>query len=371
MSLFPYIATIDDLLPHISHLPEIRVSTQPNGYVVVCAMIADDNTYGGDESMWARECRGITFDRDGKIAARPMQKFFNMNEREDTQEHLLDFSKVCRIMDKRDGSMIHPVLVDGAVVMKSKKSFDSDVATAATKFVQNIQNEHYYNFCEKELKAGRTPIFEYTAPNARIVLHYPTEELRLLHIRDNYDGGYYSLDHVRGKIPIVDDYDLRFGDPTHHEFLPKLKKHLEIDKGYEGFVIQFMNGDMVKVKTKWYLDLHHSVTFPTYRSVAQLVIDEAIDDLKSHLAAAGNNEKLLEIIHAIEAGVVYKLVELETNTSYLYDEFKHLDRKHFALATKDNPLFSLAMSMYLGKEPDFKGFYLKNEFKNNWSTDQI
>lgn len=368
MSIFPRIEHIDDLLPHIQHLAEIRVAKQPNGFTVVCAMIADDDTYGGDASMWARECRGITFDHEGRIAARPLTKFFNINEREDTQEHVLDFTKVVRVMDKRDGSMVHPVLVDGLVVMKSKKSFDSDVAIAATKFVNRYPD--YYDLCKGSLDRGITPIFEYTAPTARIVLHYPVEELRLLHARNNVTGEYIKL-RKDGPLRLVDDADASQLNPRSKSFLTNLKTKLELDEGYEGYVLQFENGDMVKAKTKWYLNLHHSVTFPTYRSVAQLVIDEQIDDLKSHLATAGNNEALLKTINDIELAIVARLVMLKTDTGFLYDEHKHLDRKDFAIATKDHELFGLAMAMYLGKEPDFKGYYLKHQFKDDWEVRQI
>lgn len=101
--MFPKIRTLDDLLPHIKDNPQIRVKTEDNGMTVVCYMLQDEDTFSGTAEEYARECRGITFNPDGKIAARCLTKFFNIGEREDTQPHTLDWSRVVRIMDKRDG----------------------------------------------------------------------------------------------------------------------------------------------------------------------------------------------------------------------------------------------------------------------------
>lgn len=54
----------------------------------------------------------------------------------------------------------------------------TDVAViAADKF---LRRSNYFDFCSLFLDRGQTPIFEYTAPDNRIVLNYPTPELTLL-----------------------------------------------------------------------------------------------------------------------------------------------------------------------------------------------
>lgn len=103
--MFPEIKSLDDLLPHIEDNPQIRVKTEDNGMTVVCYMLQDEDTFSGTAEEYARECRGITFAPDRKIAARCLTKFFNIGEREDTQPHNIDWSRVVRIMDKRDGCL--------------------------------------------------------------------------------------------------------------------------------------------------------------------------------------------------------------------------------------------------------------------------
>jgi len=74
------IETIADILPHIKDQKDIRVKVEDNGFTVICYMLKGNNTFSGDNSAFALECRGITFRPDRKIAARSMQKFFNVGE---------------------------------------------------------------------------------------------------------------------------------------------------------------------------------------------------------------------------------------------------------------------------------------------------
>ena len=102
--MFPHITHIVDLRDKIDN-PQIRFKTDDNGCTVVCYMVQDEDTFSGTNEQLERECRGITFDQNGKIAARTLHKFFNIGEREDTQPHALPWARVVRIMDKRDGCL--------------------------------------------------------------------------------------------------------------------------------------------------------------------------------------------------------------------------------------------------------------------------
>lgn len=101
--LFPMIDSLEEFKAKVAHLPEIRFNTMSNGYTVICYMISDNDTFSGESAPWARECRGITFDREGKIASRSFHKFFNVGERADTQADIFDREDVVTVMDKRDG----------------------------------------------------------------------------------------------------------------------------------------------------------------------------------------------------------------------------------------------------------------------------
>ena len=118
---------------NVLHKEEIRESDIGHGVTCFCYMVSAEGTFDSD---WLRECRGITFDSvTGNVNGRPLTKFFNVNEKESTQVANLDWSKVVRVMDKRDGSMLTSVLTSDGVMLKTKKTFTSDVAIAANKWM--------------------------------------------------------------------------------------------------------------------------------------------------------------------------------------------------------------------------------------------
>lgn len=101
--MFPAINHINEILPYVEGNSQFRVAVQPNGYTVVCYMLQDENTFAGENEHWTRECRGITFAPNGKVASRTMHKFQNVGESDATQPDQIPWDKITRIMDKRDG----------------------------------------------------------------------------------------------------------------------------------------------------------------------------------------------------------------------------------------------------------------------------
>jgi len=379
------ITDIQELREKVAHKEEIRESTLSADLTSFCYMISAENTF---DNPWARECRGIVFDSAGKVCSRPLHKFFNVNEREETRAENLDWANVVRVMDKRDGSMIHPVkMSDGSIRLKSKKSFDSDVAKAATSWVI------------REFEAGRkgvndilsklvldidcTPIFEWTAPDARIVLPYEQPELRLLHIRDNEDGNYWSLSAL---VRIAEEYNIKMVDevdefwwkmggeglPATREFnIDKMLEAAKTREGIEGWVIQFSNGEMVKLKTDWYMKRHKAMTFLRERDIADLVLTEGIDDLKALLIGDGVN---IQQILDIEARVIEDIRNIERNTKAVCTQHDFmLDRKTFVqkFREKAGPYFGLLMNLYSGKTADYRYFFEKNMLKQNYGLGQL
>jgi len=358
--MFPVIECLDDLLPHIKNKPEIRVDHQSNGMTVVCYMVSAENTF---DSAWTRECRGITFGPDGKIAGRSLHKFFNVNEREETRPENLP-SNIVRLMDKRDGSMIHTVKVGDTFRLKSKKSFDSDVAKAATEWINRPENANFYRFCEVMAWNDETAIFEFTAPDARIVLPYKNAELKLLHVRDNKTGEYWNRDYMHGifgKGNCVEEFNCEFIT------LQMLLDQAKTVENIEGWIAQFPN-EMVKVKCDWYLKRHRAMTFLRERDIAQLVLDEGLDDIKSMLVGDGVN---IADILAIENKVAQQIVEMELRVKDILYWDSTMDRKSFAIKHQGTPHFGLLMAAYTGKEPNYKDYFEKNILKQEYSLRQL
>lgn len=363
------ISNINEFRSKVAHKEEIREMDIGADSVSFCYMIATEGTF---DDAWSRECRGIVFDKaSGRVNGRPLHKFFNVGERESTRVENLDWSKVARVMDKRDGSMIHTVQTASGVRLKSKKSFDSDVAKAAEAWMRAQPGQHVLSFVNSVAASNSTAIFEWTAPDARIVLFYPEAELRLLHIRHNETGDYLDGEVMKAwadkfGVKVVDEVDEFFnGDVFDFKLMMEAAKTRE---GVEGWIVQFENGEMVKVKTEWYLKRHRAMTFLRERDIAQLVLDEGLDDLKSLLVSEGVN---IDEILKIEARVLHDLREVAMSVDMIYEEDKGMARKDFAIKHAGHKHFGLLMAKFIGKEPSFKDYFERNLLKVNYSLRQL
>ena len=201
---FPHINTIDDVLPAIAGREEFIVAdkgayTVINYHVVMPDSFPPLKVSGGSAKMRAerqlhntlrRECRGIKFYPDGRIAARPLHKFFGVGEREETLPSKIDFSTPHSIEHKLDGSMIHPILIEDQVRWCTKMGI-TDVSLQVEQYVSNhLRYEAFARWCEAK---GITPIFEWCSRNQRIVIDYPEDSLILISARHKITGEYYAI----------------------------------------------------------------------------------------------------------------------------------------------------------------------------------
>lgn len=361
------ITSLDDFRSKIQHKPEIREAEIAPNLISFCYMISAEDTFDSPE---ARECRGIVFDKTtGQVVGRPLHKFFNANEREETRPENLP-TEIFRLMDKRDGSMIHTVKVGDGFKLKSKKSFDSDVAKMATEWINKPENKHFYDFCEEVAKNDETAIFEFTAPDARIVLPYNKAELKLLHVRDNKYGLYWNSEFMHahfGKENCVDEVNLT--ETYEQGFdIDMLIDEAKTAENIEGWIVQFRCGNMVKIKTDWYLKRHRAMTFLRERDIAQLVLDEGLDDVKSLLVGDGVN---IDDILQIERRVVAQLHFLQSDVLSIMLLDGKMERKDFAIKYRDHTHFGLLMAEYVGKQPDYKAYFERNILREQYSLRQL
>jgi RNA ligase len=396
---FPVITNQEQFAANIGDKEEIRFMTQDNGFIVCSYVVSMESTF---DNEYARECRGIVFNKDGEVVSRPLSKFFNVNEKPTTHADLLPWDQVVRVMDKRDGSMIHTVNVgdaspfdpdnpegaqpDGKYTfdIKSKKSFKSDVANDARKFLS--ERRKYRDFCEYITKIGMTAIFEWTSPTARIVLSYKQEELKLLHLRNNTTGEYASL-HMLNTLAnqfgilMVDEVNLdgdnfvltTKGEPIKYTLTkdrPIFEQFQELGETLtdtEGWIFQFANGDMVKLKTKDYMSKHRAMTFLRERDIALLVIDETLDDLKALLVGEGVD---ITEINEIERDVVTYIEQMISDVEAKFAEVTAtgMTKKDAALrfgpAGEKFEFFGQLMKKMDGAEPDYKDHYRKRVLPN-------
>lgn len=275
--IFPEIRTIGDVLPHIEGREEFIVAER-EGYTVINYVVAMADTFdmaGPDDMGGAmrRECRGLIFDADGKLMSRPFHKFFNVNEREETQTHEIDMSQPHVIMEKMDGSMIRPILVDGYLRLATKMGV-TNVAMDAEAWLA-AKDDRYKGWLLHCIKNGITPIFEWVSPFNQIVIAYEEADLVLLACRDNITGE-YSMPNYQDGCPftIVPRYGSMDGNIIEYVDRQRGKE------GREGDIIRFADGHMLKIKNDWYVRIHKILDRITFdRNIVDLIINEEVDDI--------------------------------------------------------------------------------------------
>lgn len=313
----------------------------------------------GNKELWdhplARETRGITFEtKSGKCVSRPFAKFFNVGEREEVSPAFVK-ANMMEVYEKRDGSMLTPIFNKyGNIVFKTKKSFYSDVANQANS-IASISIENFCRICLGVYNS--TPIFEFTHPDHRIVLDYPGEShFTLLAIRQNDSGDYFDYDTMKAfaaecNIPVIKRLDLTWD---------QLQKSVEGDRGIEGYVILLKDGSRVKLKTAWYSSVHRVMTEIRVRDVAEAVVNETIDDLKSLVALQGKSITPLE---EIEKSVVNELLSIRSQVNTIAQSFIGELFKTAAIELQGSPYFALIMDTLRGKEPKIIDYWRKNYLK--------
>lgn len=332
----PTIHHLDDVLPHIAGRDEF-VHAQRDGYSVIDYNYVLPDSF--DDPM-RLECRGIKFAPDGSVLARPLHKFHNIGERPDTQPHLLPFHEPHIVTEKMDGSMIHPAIVDGELVFMTRMG-RTDHARAAERHLTVFIRE--WCMANPDL----TPIFEWTAPDNRIVVPYEKSTLTLLAIRENVDGGYgwpESLDaHAADMdVPLVRTHTT---PRTAAEFL----EHARSIRGMEGFVVRFASGLWVKAKGEDYVLKHKAKdSVLQEKNVLALVLRGELDDVLP-LLDAGDREEIVEYQVRVTAGVE----DTARSIDAILERRAGMDQKTFALdiaAHVPTHLRPLAFQVRAGKD---------------------
>lgn len=327
------IESIDDVLPHIAGRTDFVVAER-DGYKAIDYTYAMADTF--DHPMRI-ECRGLKFSPDGQLIARPLHKFFNVNERPDTQSGVLDFLQPHSVMDKLDGSMVHPAMIGGEVVFMTRMG-RSDHAMKAERHLTPELRE----ICRGLLLGGATPIFEWTAPDNRIVINYERSALTLLAIRNNVDGAYWSRHILEGMgLPLVAAHSDTPRTAT--DFLEYARAVMNA----EGFVIKFDSGLWLKVKADDYVLKHKAKdSIVREKNILALILSGELDDVLPLLseddasAAIGYREQ-------VERGIA----RTAQTVAEFVKQFESVDQKAFAVehAPKLPPILKpLAFSVRKG-----------------------
>jgi RNA ligase len=326
---FPYITHLDQIRAAIAGADEFIVAERDWGYVVNY-MVNMKDTFPPVETVndaIRREARGLIFDLEGNLISRPYHKFFNVNERDETQAHLIDLSQPHRILEKLDGSMIRPLPIGDAYRLGTKMGI-TDVAMQAEVWLADYDN--YHDFIMLHLERGQTPIFEWCSRQQRIVVDYPSDRLVLTAIRDVNTGAYKSYDQMRTYaeaygVDIVREYA---GTVANMEALLSETHDLT---GQEGWIIRFDDGHMLKLKGSEYVMQHRAKdSIMRENGVIEMLLADKLDDVKAVLDS--DTRHSLEKFEAAFWQGVATSAEMWQTVNTVVRARHGADRKAFALA---------------------------------------
>jgi RNA ligase len=339
MMQFPKHLDLDTVKKAIEGHPEFIIIEKPQ-YVVVDYVYVDDDSF--DDPI-RRECRGIKFNHDGTLLARPFHKFRNWGEQPD-QDKLRDFTEEHLLLDKLDGSMVHPALlpspqhpIDRFTLMTRKG--ESEVAQEAFE----ILTTPVKLFCLHEMENGFTPIFEYIgSTDHRVILEYPQQELIHLASRNNITGQYHPMTQTMWDVPAITKF------PGSIKNIEKFHAYVKSLKGIEGLVIRWASGDMVKIKTDEYTTMHRAADLVNReKDLAKLILEDSLDDFIGSLDDA-NRERVENFARDLLSRVNQHSQVLEL----WVDVSRTPDRKLFAERVKvgiDPYLHAAAFKVYDGE----------------------
>ena len=298
----------------------------------------------------AFDMRGVTFvfNKDDSLFRKYLMlpKFFNINEVESTQYHLLADKRIKSVTVKEDGSLIaFMMLPDGKIFAKTLGGFDNDQVKEAMKIFD--LNTKMQIMVRTLLDGNITPMFEYVSFENKIVLNYAKPELKLIGLRDNRDHTYTPACNLyKEMLEAMDDSNISYVKSIEGKSLLQLTELCAIDETIEGFVIEFEDGQLIKCKTKWYFNAHKfRDDVERENNVIKLIIEGKADDFLSFSDDVNFLNRISAIQDVINGYFINKTKEIE-NLCNCYNG----DRKDFAIKYRLDKNFSMAIKYILDKK---------------------
>lgn len=314
-SPFPLLSRIEPVLAAIEGFAEFKVirraafTTVDYGYMRAESFgcLVKDPPDAHFAARLRREARGLKFDNEGGLVARPFQKFFNLGEKPETQASALAWGEPHLVLDKLDGSLVHPFLIDDHLRWATRNGETPQAAQAAAHMMAS--GLPYEAFARALIALGYTPLFEFTGPENRIVIRYETACAFLLAARRLTDGAYMRDDELRrlaadAGIPVVRAWGHDIG--SLREFIA----HTQGLENAEGYVVRFASGEMIKLKAQAYALRHSALSdISSEKFTLRVVLENAEDDL-APLLPDEIADRLRRFAEAVRAALARRAEEM-------------------------------------------------------------
>lgn len=243
-----------------------------------------------------RECRSIVIDvKNEKIAILPFDKFFNLNEKEETSIELvrerINNAKSVEISDKLDGSLQALRYYNNDYIMCGSQAIDpenswrlSDGYKLLTDNIKKLAKDY----------SDYTLIFEFiTKEDAHVVVYSEKDYgLHLIGMRNHENGEILTYKEV---IKLANEYNIlttEVFDRTLDDIINSLDEKKSNEK--EGFVLN-IDSFQVKIKYNDYLAMHNILSaISSINLIIKHIGDNTFDDMISKIPDAYKN-RVLEV----------------------------------------------------------------------------
>lgn len=242
-----------------------------------------------------RECRGLVYDLEKhQIVALPFQKFFNIDEQEETSmeniRKMLKNAHTVEFGNKLDGTLIIARWYEGELFSCTSGSLTEE-NVYPLKYARKFLGNDDYTSLVKDFEDW-TCLFECISPNNQLVVVYSKEQygLHLIGMRNVKTGELKSYSEIkeiakRYNVSVTEDYCMTFDD-----ILASRKNFKHTEK--EGYVM-YVDGILVKIKCDDYILLHKMMKKNISKNnIIKSVAQNTIDDM-----LASNDEDVKKVIY--------------------------------------------------------------------------
>ncbi len=290
------------------------------------------------EGYWTPEtlaARGLVFNSEGVIVARPFPKFFNAEEVPDKIP-----AGLFEVYEKMDGSLGIFFFYKNQPVFASRGSFTSEQAVRGWEMLQKLP--------WSSISRDYTYLFEVIYPENRIVVDYGgAEKLVLLGIIHSKNG----IEVPRGVLE--ESFSDHFELVNRYHFTESWK-HLKSqnEPNREGYVLRYPNGFRVKVKFEEYKRLHHIIT-----GISNVDIWESLrDNIPLEEFLENVPDEFYDWVRGVEKELRHKHSDLLWDAHEVFDRLTRklgeAGRKEYAEALADEPLKHFVFRFLDGRPAD-------------------
>jgi len=209
------------------------------------------------DKIWNEEttkARGLFINtHTGEIVARSYDKFFNMDERIETKDHVIKKrNQFPMIAYRKYNGFLGILSWYNGPLFCTKSTVGGDYAQDFERIAR--KNPNIEKFCEWLHENNFSAVFEVISKNDPHIVEYEKEEVFLLDIIYNEENfrklSYEDLVNISNKFSF---YWKQIMDIIHtEEDFDTVIEQIQQQKDCEGVVIETADGFMFKLKTKWY-----------------------------------------------------------------------------------------------------------------------